>query len=72
MEDFVITNPEYEPEYLLLLVGSQDEWWPEITEYYGMFLDSKGIRNRTLVIDGYGHDEEFWKLCYYNFLKSIF
>ena len=72
MEDFVIINPEYEPEYLLLLVGSQDEWWPEITEYYGMLLDSKGIRNRTLVIDGYGHDEEFWKLCYYNFLKSIF
>lgn len=71
-DEFPIPNKENTPEYLYLSVGSKDPWNIDVTLYYSEVLDSKGIKNQTDYVEGYEHNYEFWRLCFYNFLSKIF
>ena len=71
-DDFTIESPETMPRYIYLTVGTEDPWNIEVTAYYGKEMDKKGIPNQNDLVEGYGHDGDFWSLGHYNFLQKIF
>ena len=71
-DDFIIESPETMPRYIYLTVGTEDPWNIEVTAYYGEVMDKKGIPNQNDLVEGYGHDGDFWALGHYNFLQKIF
>ena len=71
-DDFTIESPETMPRYIYLTVGTEDPWNIEVTAYYGEVMDKKGIPNQNDLVEGYGHDGDFWSLGHYNFLQKIF
>ena len=60
------------PCYLYMAVGSKDPWNIDCTLYYRDVLNKMGIKNQTDVADGYEHNYEFWRQCFYNFLTKVF
>ena len=69
----VIPTPYYAGTYYIYLtVGTEDPWNIEVTAYYGKEMDKKGIPNQNDLVEGYGHDGDFWSLGHYNFLQKIF
>ena len=71
-DDFTIESPETMPRYIYLTVGTEDPWNIGVTAYYGKEMDKKGIPNQNDLVEGYGHDGDFWSLGHYNFLQKIF
>ncbi len=71
-DDFVIESPETMPRYIYLTVGTEDPWNIDVTAYYGEVMDRNGIPNQNDLVEGYGHDSDFWALGHYNFLQKIF
>ena len=71
-DDFTIESPDTMPRYIYLTVGTEDPWNIEVTAYYGKEMDKKGIPNQNDLVEGYGHDGDFWSLGHYNFLQKIF
>ncbi len=71
IDEFEITDGN-DYRYVYLSVGSEDPWNVEVTEYFGEKLDEAGIKNTTEVVEGYAHDADFWRVCYYNYLQRIF
>ena len=71
-DEFTIESPETMPRYIYLTVGTEDPWNIEVTAYYGQEMDKKGIPNQNDLVEGYGHDGDFWSLGHYNFLQKIF
>ena len=71
-DDFTIESPETMPRYIYLTVGTEDPWNIDVTAYYGEVMDKNGIPNQNDLVEGYGHDGDFWSLGHYNFLQKIF
>ena len=71
-DDFTIESPETMPRYIYLTVGTEDPWNIDVTAYYGAAMDKNGIPNQNDLVEGYGHDGDFWSLGHYNFLQKIF
>ena len=71
-DEFYIESEETMPRYIYLSVGTEDPWNVEVTAYYGEKMDEKGIPNQNDLVEGYGHDGDFWDLGHYNFLQKIF
>ena len=71
-DEFFIESEETMPRYIYLSVGTEDPWNVEVTAYYGEKMDEKGIPNQNDLVEGYGHDGDFWDLGHYNFLQKIF
>lgn len=71
-EKFPQPTAENTPYYLYMTVGSEDPWNIDCTLYYRDQLNEMGVRNQTDYVDGFGHDEAFWRQCFYNFLHKIF
>lgn len=71
-DDFYIESEETMPRYIYLSVGTEDPWNVDVTAYYGQKMDEKGIPNQNDLVEGYGHDGDFWDLGHYNFLQKIF
>ena len=72
LDDFVIESEETMPRYIYLTVGTEDPWNVDVTAYYGEIMNKKGIPNQNDLVEGYGHDSDFWALAHYNFLQKIF
>lgn len=72
MEEFPQPTEENMPYYLYMSVGSDDPWNIECTLYYRDVLNEMGVKNQTDLVDGYGHDSDFWGQCFYNYLCKIF
>ena len=60
------------PYYLYMSVGDEDPWNIDCTLYYRDVLNQMGVKNQTDYVKGYGHDEQFWGQCFYNYLNKIF
>ena len=71
-DEFFIESPETMPRYIYLTVGTEDPWNIEVTAFYGEEMNKKGIPNQNDLVEGYGHDGDFWSLGHYNFLQKIF
>ncbi len=71
-DEFFIESEDTMPRYIYLSVGTEDPWNVEVTAYYGEKMDEKGIPNQNDLVEGYGHDGDFWDLGHYNFLQKIF
>ena len=71
-DEFYIESEETMPRYIYLSVGTEDPWNVDVTAYYGQKMDEKGIPNQNDLVEGYGHDGDFWDLGHYNFLQKIF
>lgn len=72
LDDFEIESEDTIPRYIYLTVGTEDPWNINVTAYYGRVMDEKGIPNQNDLVEGYGHDSDFWALGHYNFLQKIF
>ena len=53
-------------------VGDKDPYNIDCTLYYRDVLNQMGVKNQTDYVKGYGHDEQFWGQCFYNYLNKIF
>ena len=71
-EKFPQPIAENMPYYLYMTVGSEDPWNIDCTLYYRDQLNDMGVKNQTDYVEGFGHDETFWRQCFYNFLHKIF
>lgn len=71
-EKFPQPTAENTPYYLYMTVGSEDPWNIDCTLYYRDQLNEMGVRNQTDYVEGFGHDEDFWRQCFYNFLHKVF
>lgn len=71
-EEFPQPTAENTPYYLYMTVGSEDPWNIDCTLYYRDVLNEMGVKNQTDYVEGYGHDEAFWRQCFYNFLAKTF
>ena len=71
-EKFPQPTAENMPYYLYMTVGSEDPWNIDCTLYYRDQLNDMGVKNQTDYVEGFGHDEAFWRQCFYNFLHKIF
>ena len=71
-EKFPQPTAENMPYYLYMTVGSEDPWNIDCTLYYRDQLNDMGVKNQTDYVEGFGHDETFWRQCFYNFLHKIF
>ena len=60
------------PYYLYIPVGSEDPWNIDGTLVYRDALNQMGVKNQTEVVEGYGHDADFWGQCFYNYLSKLF
>lgn len=72
MEEFPQPTEENMPYYLYMAVGSEDPWNIDCTLYYRDVLNEMGVKNQTDLVNGYGHDSDFWGQCFYNYLSKIF
>ena len=72
MEEFPQPTADNTPCYLYLTVGSEDPWNVDCTLYYRDVLNEMGVKNRTDLVEGYEHDPDFWRQCFYNFLTKVF
>ena len=64
--------PGFQPYYLYMAVGTDDEYGIDVTVAYRDELNKQGMRNQTDIVEGYEHDYYFWRLCFFNFLNKIF
>ena len=71
-EKFPQPTAENMPYYLYMTVGSEDPWNIGCTLYYRDQLNDMGVKSQTDYVEGFGHDEAFWRQCFYNFLHKIF
>ncbi len=71
-EKFPQPTAENMPYYLYMTVGSEDPWNIDCTLYYRDQLTDMGVKSQTDYVEGFGHDEAFWRQCFYNFLHKIF
>lgn len=72
MQEFPQLTEDETPCYLYLAVGSEDDGSKDPTLYYRDVLNEMGIRNQTDLVEGYGHNVLFWRLCFYNFFTKAF
>ena len=72
MEEFPQPTEDNAPYYLYMTVGSEDPWNIDCTLYYRDVLNEMGVKNQTELVEGYGHDSDFWGQCFYNYLSKIF
>ncbi len=71
-DGFPQPTKENTPYYLYMPVGSEDPWNIEGTLHYCDVLNDMGVKNQTDLVDGYGHDADFWRQCFYNYLTKLF
>ncbi|MCR4610304.1 MAG: hypothetical protein K5644_00240 [Lachnospiraceae bacterium] len=72
MQEFPMPNENNTPYYLYMAVGSEDPWNIECTLYYRDVLNNMSVKNQTDYVNGFGHDDEFWGQCFYNFFLKSF
>ena len=60
------------PYYLYMTVGSEDPWNIQGTLHYRDVLNDMGVKNQTDLVEDYGHDADFWRQCFYNYLTKLF
>ncbi|MBQ6380074.1 MAG: hypothetical protein IJJ41_00535 [Clostridia bacterium] len=71
-EAFPKLKESEKPCYLYMTVGSKDTTSYLVTKAYEKALDESGIPNQTDYVKGFEHGMEFWKACFYNFLRKVF
>lgn len=71
-EEFPTPAEDSVPYYVYMAVGSNDPENVEITLYYSDVLKELGVHNQTDLVEGYGHNPEFWEQCFFNYLSKIF
>ena len=55
-----------------MTVGSEDPWNIQGTLHYRDVLNDMGVKNQTDLVEDYGHDADFWRQCFYNYLTKLF
>ncbi len=71
-QEFPQPTDQTMPRYLYMPVGSNDPWNIDCTLYYSDVLNKMGVQNKTDLVEGYEHTDEFWQQCFYNYLEKIF
>ena len=71
-QEFPLPTQQTMPRYLYMPVGSNDPWNIDCTLYYSDVLNKMGVQNKTDLVEGYEHTDEFWQQCFYNYLEKIF
>ena len=65
------TTEGYEFKYLMLAIGSKDNWTGHITPALESKLANNGVTYEKKTYDG-GHDYYVWKSALYDFAQKIF